>query len=530
MRVHMSELAVCSVIAIEKQCGRQAADFYAYMQTAIIGEEFPIQCKYDYDNDELRELLTDSRELPTLPNASAHFMVQDLLLPASKTLPSRPDSSENTSADDSPHLKKTKLVSSPGLAKKTLQLFLAEQQGLPFSDSGENSKPQIIRNRNFGRIFRPPKFAEVNVRKPATNEHTVIVQLLSPEENLHTHNKTLFEANDELPGFLQGARPIPDSSFVRRPIISPKSQVMNRLAPYAEHYADAAKKDLTPARENYTPQVGSTIKAVTTTKHSNVTSTTTTTTPTSVPSTSTMTSSVKTTPTTAKTSAKTTTSPSTTTSSTTTTTSTSTTTPLSTTTTPVTPKLSFKISPTIVTTDPEMAFFTSKPASPALKFLPWYYSTFATKRIDPMVTAHPYQPMSNSMFTTTEGPYIYYNVPAAPRLPVNFDPQKFAKNFVSSISTTQLPVVITNGPSKLSHELSNFLDIDHIKQKADSLLTSAIDVLKPENSTNQNNNLNGHRLNRPANDALNGLIKTIEELSPSVINNLRQKLDNLGHN
>uniref|UniRef100_A0AC35GIX7 Uncharacterized protein n=1 Tax=Panagrolaimus sp. PS1159 TaxID=55785 RepID=A0AC35GIX7_9BILA len=82
------------------------------------------------------------------------------------------------------------------------------------------------------------------------------------------------------------------------------------------------------------------------------------------------------------------------------------------------------------------------------------------------------------------------------------------------------------------------------KEKADTILSTAIDVLKPHNKYQQPfadvpdnglhhsppmNSYSNHQ-NKTASGAFTELMETIKKISPTVLDNIREKLNNLGHN
>ena len=524
MRVRMSELAVCSVIAIEKECGREAADFYSYMQTAIIGEEFPIQCKYDFSAGELREVL-HSKEHESIEikstTESSHFTVQELVLPSAPIS----KSTELNTVEDIPILfnKNGRFIPNAELAKKTLNFFQTERRKAASKrDDDEDddepedlSKTKIVRTRTYSKLFKPTKFAEVNLSNKKQPENTVIIKLMSSEDSKEK-NKTHSASKEESSGFLTGARPIPDGS-ISRSIISPKSEIENReqtseensvIDKYEESLKDSVPA-LSAARESYTPKIefipSTTTELLTTTSAPETTTTKTTTT------------------------------------------ATTRTTSASTTTTPTQVTLSYQWPSTMMIMLPSS---TAKPAVPSTvkpavpstvdKFLPWYYNTFTTKSNDPLVTANPMFPYFNPESLSTNGDIVdpYYTQGHQ-----NLDPNKFAVNFVSNMNPpSSTPIKPSSSSQKLSNELSTLLDYSTFKEKADAFLTTAIDVLKPREKTHPtfsdhgfyrnplptHNHISHHPGNRTASGALSELMDTIERISPAVIDNIREKLDSLG--
>ncbi|KAE9551401.1 hypothetical protein FO519_005381 [Halicephalobus sp. NKZ332] len=190
---------------------------------------------------------------------------------------------------------------------------------------------------------------------------------------------------------------------------------------------------------------------------------------------------------------------------------------------------------------------TARPPVPSTvdKFLPWYYNTFTTKKGDPLVTSNPmfpyFNPESLSKNTEVVDPYYSQNNQ-------NFDSNQFASKFVSNMNPPASSPITASPPHRISEELSNLLDYSHFKEKADAFLTTAIDVLKPRDKGHKPQNQQGfyidphmvpepiqnhishHPGNRTASGALSELMDTIERISPAVIDNIREKLDSLGHN
>uniref|UniRef100_A0A914C6U7 Uncharacterized protein n=1 Tax=Acrobeloides nanus TaxID=290746 RepID=A0A914C6U7_9BILA len=218
-RIRMSELAACSVIAIEQHCGNEAEEFYTGMQSAIIGDEFPIQCKY-------KEL-----SFPKLLDAD---------LPSQTSKPSLfGDKKATTQAvEDIPLLvpKNGKLVPNPVLTRKALEMLQFERKTLhsrPASDleeekmekhfdSGEKFRIKNIRSRNFGAdMFKPAKFDESKLRQVPEPEPNSPMKIQIYENGnaklfggMSTNKSTVeVSTHDFLPIFLQGARPIPDASM-----------------------------------------------------------------------------------------------------------------------------------------------------------------------------------------------------------------------------------------------------------------------------------------------------------------------------
>uniref|UniRef100_A0A1I7Z3Y4 CPG4 domain-containing protein n=1 Tax=Steinernema glaseri TaxID=37863 RepID=A0A1I7Z3Y4_9BILA len=62
-KVQMSELAVCSVVSIEKKCGSEAANFYTQLHSTMINGEYPIQC--DYGKNEAQSASSKTGPTPT---------------------------------------------------------------------------------------------------------------------------------------------------------------------------------------------------------------------------------------------------------------------------------------------------------------------------------------------------------------------------------------------------------------------------------------------------------------------------------
>ncbi|CAJ0934727.1 unnamed protein product, partial [Mesorhabditis belari] len=66
-KVDLSDVAVCTVLELEKKCGIEGAQFYSQMQQVLINAEYPVQCRYSFakSTDDLKK-----RGLPAEPLAA----------------------------------------------------------------------------------------------------------------------------------------------------------------------------------------------------------------------------------------------------------------------------------------------------------------------------------------------------------------------------------------------------------------------------------------------------------------------------
>lgn len=235
----MSELAACSVIAIENHCGMEAEEFYTSIQSAIIGDEFPIQCNY-------KELSFPKNDKPDQKSKEEEKPIR---------------------LEDIPILvpKNGKFVPNPVLTKKALEMLQFERKAFhsrPDPDeSDEKFRIKSVRSRNFNDgMFKPVKFDESKLKQVPEPDSPVKIQIFSDNVlksfggGVSTNKSTIeVSSHDFLPVFLQGARPIPDASMTFMPTQLHLSTLKNNNAVPSTTAKFSIFKTTTPTTSKWIP-------------------------------------------------------------------------------------------------------------------------------------------------------------------------------------------------------------------------------------------------------------------------------------